>query len=337
MCETLFIIGNGFDLSHNLNTSYNDLKKYIKIMDFSLYKRINDQIFIGDENLWSSFESKVGTNIDFLENGLEEISQQISSVLDEAITNPDPMDGDVLMQQDNIQESINQLKEEYKENEYDKLGFNELYYEFIKYLEDMLNVEEKNISNKSKIKSIETLLRKNNNCKILTFNYTNTLEIMYGVDKNKIKHIHGKLNEDELIFGNKINNIKNLTDDFSRYIDEIRDRYNNAITSSSIKDSSAIYIDLSDKVDDLNDSLNMWSKDSEIYDMNLFLKSDKIQNIYVLGHSLGEVDKDYFEELDKKYPKAKWNVSYHNANGKQKMLNNFKKIISNKTPYLFKL
>lgn len=337
MCETLFIIGNGFDLSHNLKTSYNDLKEYIKIMDSSLYKRINDQIFLGKENLWSSFESEVGTNIDFLVNGLEEISQQISSVLDEVIINPDPMVGDMLMQQDNIQESIKQLKEEYKENEYNKFGFNELYDEFINYLENMLNKEEKIINNKSRIKTIEKLLHKNNNYKILTFNYTNTLEKMYVIDKNKIKHIHGKLNEGKLIFGNKISNIKKLTDVFSRHIDELEDRYDSAITSSSVHDSSAIYMDLSDKVDDLNNSLNMWRKDPEIYDMNLFLKSSKIQNIYVLGHSLGKVDKDYFEELDKKYPNAEWHISYHSDNGVQKMLNNFKTMIPNKLPCLFKL
>ena len=68
----LFIIGNGFDLAHNLKTSYIDLKNYVKKNDKHIYQQINKQIFIGETCLWNNFEENVGTDDSYFENGFQE-------------------------------------------------------------------------------------------------------------------------------------------------------------------------------------------------------------------------------------------------------------------------
>lgn len=43
--KNLFIIGNGFDLAHNLKTSYEDFHKYLK----NKYPQANEEKFIQPE------------------------------------------------------------------------------------------------------------------------------------------------------------------------------------------------------------------------------------------------------------------------------------------------
>lgn len=42
-----------------------------------------------------------------------------------------------------------------------------------------------------------------------------------------------------------------------------------------------------------------------------FLSTTMPNDIFVLGHSLGRVDKDYFKFINNRFPKARWWISYH--------------------------
>lgn len=59
---TLYILGNGFDLAHGLNTRYSDFRDYLansKNDDFKLLKEQLDDLYDQDE-LWSDFEKALG-------------------------------------------------------------------------------------------------------------------------------------------------------------------------------------------------------------------------------------------------------------------------------------
>ena len=54
----LIIIGNGFDLAHNLNTRYSDFMEYLWKNDKEFYDRLTKYIY--DEDLWNDFETALG-------------------------------------------------------------------------------------------------------------------------------------------------------------------------------------------------------------------------------------------------------------------------------------
>ena len=63
----LYIIGNGFDIAHNLQTRYSDFKNYTKKNNRDLYDKLNS---IYDEyELWNDFEQALGNP------NMEELSQ----------------------------------------------------------------------------------------------------------------------------------------------------------------------------------------------------------------------------------------------------------------------
>src|ERR1700753_1181866 len=79
MINTLYVIGNGFDLHHELRTSYFEFANYLKEHNISLYHNLESYISYptSNNNLWSQFESNLA-NLD-----IEEIlSEHIDSLPD---------------------------------------------------------------------------------------------------------------------------------------------------------------------------------------------------------------------------------------------------------------
>ncbi len=64
----LFIIGNGFDLAHNVNSTFLDFKTYLKKNNEDVSDKLSD--LYDEETLWSNFEEALGdpkyTTIEFL-------------------------------------------------------------------------------------------------------------------------------------------------------------------------------------------------------------------------------------------------------------------------------
>ena len=54
----LYIIGNGFDLAHNLPTRYSDFKEYVRNHNAELFSELNN--IYGENDLWSDFEKALG-------------------------------------------------------------------------------------------------------------------------------------------------------------------------------------------------------------------------------------------------------------------------------------
>lgn len=175
--DRLFILGNGFDLSHNLSTSYEHFKAFL----LRNYQYINgfenripnphnaDEIvtFIvnllskgNDDLLWKDIESSVG-NID------EYVSDYINQNLD---FDTQRLCGLIL----GI--AIEKIPK--------------LFYEWVNSID---------ISSACSKSAFHSLINQETDA-FLTFNYTTVLEDIYGIDAGNICHIHGKQHS-RIVFG----------------------------------------------------------------------------------------------------------------------------------------
>lgn len=269
--SSLFILGNGFDRAHGMETSYEDFQKYLK----RKYPNANDTKLIipsgtqmpkgdvkyDDDDVVSflmyliSQAEEDGDNWSDLESSLGRLS------FDECLYNSDPVvdqDGDydswknMYIRQDVANDLVIpclMIKE---------------------YFADWINtIPLKNIKPKE---GFMKLIDKDSDL-FFTFNYTETLEIIYKV-KN-VCHIHGKRGE-KLIFGHGNDN-----DYLEEYISEHPGAEDSLISIQEAlrKNTKDALADHADFFDNIPRGLN---------------------KVYSFGFSFSEVDRIYIEELCKR-------------------------------------
>ncbi|MGL5149181.1 MAG: AbiH family protein [Clostridium sp.] len=314
--KNLFIIGNGFDLAHDLKTSYLDFKKYVEENDPQFFKdfyslhmysfereyenplmteSINDEY----EGLWKNIESNmkdVNEDLIFdanLELGLEYNDPYSEDCFDTAY--------------DYLLPYIKGIPEKLLEN--------------LQRWVETIELEE--ISKKTKY--INNYYTQNI---YLTFNYTRVLEEVYEIDSSDICHIHGEVG-DELVIGHlnqersvELSEEKNREEDsFFEGLDPFEEEYKMALEEFSYTKNHYNY-----KVEQLKYKLLIEYYDKTVkvpqnhigYNKYFFNKISKVKNIYVVGHSLGDVDIPYFEEVFKRVDQnTRWNIFYYGENEKE--------------------
>ncbi|MBC1585709.1 hypothetical protein HB917_10915 [Listeria seeligeri] len=270
--SNLFIIGNGFDLAHGLPTSFNP--------DFREIAEANEsapdfwELFQSSgPNIWSDFENLLGRP-DF--NELQEIFDPFK---------PDyysdyERDRDSIIRQadisGNLQESID---------------------EFVHKAENQL-------INTSIIKSYADEF--DNDTLFLNFNYTHTLEFVYGISEYNVLHIHGTLRNNNIVLGYPEGSFKpekyfvDLTGKSQQYRGEDITEYIASIEDYYIRTA---FQNLFDKVEG-------YSKKYNLRELSRFLRNKQIENIIVIGHSYA-IDFAYFKLLSNEYPEAKWKLGWH--------------------------
>lgn len=148
----------------------------------------------------------------------------------------------------------------------------------------------------------------------LTFNYTSTLSNIYEVPPEKIFHIHGEaiVNPDALVLGHawspserkSLNDVENPEDFDTRVYEgnKIIDRY----FISTFKPSATII------------------KQNQSFFDSLY----NVQEIYIWGHSLSEVDLEYFKKIVAGVPLnlVSWKVSYYGQDEVKSHIKTFKSL-----------
>lgn len=189
----LIIIGNGFDLAHKIPTSYNDFRKYLIEKYPDAYKNkgriidiaeIYDMKLIAAELLLYAIDHVNGEDWSNFESSLSIINFEDKFPRHEHRENPDEdksTAGEYLMYICTLSEI-----------------FEECVRLWSVLLSDWIKDIERAIENYyyDPIDSICWLL--NGDIKIMSFNYTKTVQILYG--KSGVKHIHNRVGQ-ELIFG----------------------------------------------------------------------------------------------------------------------------------------
>lgn len=275
----LFIIGNGFDGSHGLETSYNHFKEYllsnnpeIKMDEFIVPTEIQEP-----DGGVSYKESEVLSMLFYLINEAEAEScteewtgqwNNIESALgyltfDEAFDWLDDIrdkDGD-----------INYFKTAYRNEDIASqlviptTTIKHLFAEWINTI-NLDSVEAK--------EDFRKLL--NVQDRFLTFNYTETLEEVFGIEEDNICHIHGKQYE-EIFFGH------GNTEDRSDY-------------------HMQKYIGSQDGLSDVNQQLRKKTEIALKNNLDFFddLEEADIKELYSYGFSFSKVDNVYLKEICKR-------------------------------------
>lgn len=252
---TLYIIGNGFDLWHGLPTSYNHFYKFAKDKLDELEPYFHTDVAYP----WHDFENSLGT-FDW---------EQFRDDHDHSdIAAEDFCTSELYGAEDELNELADNLVTEIRER-------------FNAWIEGI------DISVASKKMQFGL------NDRFFTFNYTSTLQLVYGIDVDNIHHIHGRTdNYDELIFGHR------ETMEEKPELDENGD--NNRTMFSDTEDAAKYpfyaFLKPVDKVIAEN--------------RDYFESLRDISEVRVIGHSLNEIDLPYIQELAQSVSGSKWIVYY---------------------------
>ena len=170
----LYIIGNGFDLYHNMPTSYSNFRDFVKEHDVELVEFVEKYFFHKtDCDFWSDFEENLGTFDDDLlrEYGLNYLE-------DYGCENwRDAFHHDYQYELKNV---IDRITQGLRKSFIDWLS--QISFQGIKKM----------------------LIDLDRDAYFLTFNYTRTLERIYNIPQQNILHLHGKFtgtDNDEIIYG----------------------------------------------------------------------------------------------------------------------------------------
>ncbi len=262
----LYIIGNGFDLHHGLRSRYFNFKEFVEEKNSELFEML--QTYFEAEFFWSDFEAALA------ELNTDEIINECSDYL------------------------VSYSSDEFRSRD------NHVYSQEVESRIKVITVVLRAVFTRW-ILSIETpenpdvLLDLDRGSQYLNFNYTGTLQKLYGIQGDQIKYIHNQAvnNDSELILGHgkSLNGIVSLNANLDADSYEYRTVQGNRLLDE-------YFVQMSKPTSQI-------LRDIEGY----FKSLNYIKEIYVLGHSLSLVDLPYFEKIIESVgPDTMWTVSYYN-------------------------
>lgn len=258
----LFIIGNGFDIAHNLQTSYINFRDYLIEEEWEFLDLFEEMYGchldmdrrLAERYLWKDFENNLS-------------SFDGDNIIDSATSIELGLDGGDFYIEDTLD------------------SYWESIYKYIYKLGDYLKLWIKSIDINCCTQT--DLICKNNDDLFLSFNYTSLLEEIYEIQEEQILHIHGSVSEtyEDLIIGHGnsdiINNYREQARSAKNQFDE---------KQSSICNALAAYCE----------SILKEVKSNIFFNSGFFQRLNEVNQVLVIGHSIGNVDLPYFKEIREK-------------------------------------
>jgi hypothetical protein len=293
MPNRLYLIGNGFDLHHGLKTRYAHFGAYLEQHDRPLYHLLESYIAFPqtDKDLWARFEENLA-NLD-----VEEIIDENRDRLPD-YGSDEFRDRDRYVFPDIMEELYNDLT----------TGLIDQFRSFILQVEMPPSAH-------------QYMIELDPKAEFLNFNFTHTLERLYGVDRNRILYIHGVADNEnsEIILGHGIdpaafeekspeppNGLDE--DDLAKWYDE-HDIYDYSFDTG--KEAIMRYFATMYKP----------TKDIITHHQSFFEGLGTIKEVYVLGHSISYVDLPYFKTIFKHVDaQAQWTVSFYSEEERESHL-----------------
>lgn len=278
----LFILGNGFDISHKISCRYSDFYIYLNENRNDILEAMEKFYSIeSDSDLWSDFETSLEKDI---------IYDSITDIIGENspnFTSDDFRDSDWYDAQIYVEQECEELLKNIR------AGFEE----WINSLE---------------IAEIKRTYKLDKSDYYITFNYTEILEQIYRIPLSRILHIHNKVGE-ELIFGHgkkseDFNVRKALYGDENAFltIDEEGNVESGEVGHEKFAESA------------VSSFYDMMRKPTQIIIENnsdYFNKLKSIDEIVVLGHSYNQIDFPYFKKISEITGNLlKWTLYYYSEN-----------------------
>lgn len=300
--KILTIIGNGFDLGHQLPTSFDEFIQ----SDPSVYPQ-KYATFRGGDGTWKMVEYLYG--------------KQLCDILAERSWH-------------DVAEVVEQIIGNYGLNEYgevDYWGFSsdafEDEFQAIQFRVDLLTEFEKDFQQYLRVRCGDDVLTKIatykiirellvSSSRIISFNYTRTIETAYGV--SNVDHIHGSVDTFIAIGSGTLDDAKeSLVDaeyptidkfgkdkyglqELAGYYDYDNEgnRYPKVFIERFFNEVAASTTEREDQVFNLLDAKNKDALTSRI-SMIATLGEEHYDRVYIIGHSLGEADYSVFDAINK--------------------------------------
>ena len=276
--ETLVIIGNGFDVGHGLPSKFSDFKDWMRKNNASLYETLNRYMDISGD-WWNDFE---GNLAEF----------NVPKIVNEAPRDSSPRDR-------KYPPSLTYPASDY-------------FRSLRKLISDSFVEWASSLTCESAKPFVELPLAD----LYVSFNYTDTLERLYGIPEEKILYIHGKaLRGDDIIFGHGKNHFELEHD--------VKEKY-------GLYESNDFYVPgtYGDAEYQLTIEISFFDKFPYTqlvkYDSILAPAVARATMIWVYGFSFSDVDFQYIEWMVDHNPNLNWKVSWHNEIDKKQILKTFR-------------
>lgn len=266
MKNQLYIIGNGFDLHHQIASKYSDFATYLERVDRHIFS-IAENYVVPEKNLWSYLEERLAEiDVDQIESHAENYLVPYG-----ADDWSDSGHHDYEYEIEQICEAISKKLREH-------------FADWVRQLEIPLHAP-------FPVRCIDP------NSSFLNFNYTSTLQRIYGVPDNNILHIHGSAADhtSKIVLGHG----------WDRQRSELRSRFVDEETDVRVAGGFEL-------IDELLAETFKPTKEILARNKAFFEDLSAVTEVFVLGHSLAQVDEPYFSAvLDHVESNAHWTVSFH--------------------------
>lgn len=272
----LYIVGNGFDLHHCLKTSPKDYCDFLNEEHPDVIDEIKgSEYFMGDGRELAEREDRFWTNVE--DNFKFCYSQMLEDTAEEYY--PD-LNEDSDARWHHAEFDAEAKVEESKEIK----KFNTTY--LVEWIQS-IDVAEATRSRQIHFEAGDLFVN---------FNYTKTLEVVYGISPDAVLHIHGCISDSQsLQFGNPEYTARKARS-------EAENSYgSDEFYGASIEPAANHYVTLADS---LSKDLN-----SNIPKLKHFITGKNVDEVVIMGHSYSGVDKLYYEKLlIPRFMKAKWTI-----------------------------
>ena len=286
--STLVVIGNGFDIMHGVKSSYWDFQKTI---GKNSLLRFYMEVYLDTEDLWSNLEDSLGR----LNYRLFLDPDIIDMWLDNyGAYDPDAQAANFFAAMETAIAPTFEIPRE----------LNKRFKKWVK----TLTVDGKD-------RPFEMF---HGDYKVLCFNYTEFIEDLYGAKADNICYIHGcrknrkNCKSGKLILGHRPGREDDQGEKVKPKQEKFKDPYKRYIMESALETAAreaAWYEEAMTK------NCDTIIKNHEQF----FSGLSDIEEVYVIGHSLSEVDYPYFREICKRSD-AKWYIGFHSLDDMKRFL-----------------
>lgn len=270
--QILYIVGNGFDLHHGIQSSYAAFGRYLKEVDADTYDQLERYLHV-DDDFWWKFEARLA----HLDTDL---------LLNDAVAYLPPYGADDWS-------DAGHHDYEYELNRVVAAISSSLRFRFRDWLCQLVIPPPAMMIGK--------LLPLRRDARYLSFNYTDTLQRVYGIPDVSVIHIHGAVTRanDQLVLGHGWE--RTTADSLNHSIDpesaDVRVMGGNGIVDRYFTET--------------------FKPTARVIKAHqpFFRSLSGIRKIFVMGHSMSSVDVPYLLELRRHLGNGdvQWQVSFHGS------------------------
>ena len=295
--STLYLFGNGFDIAHGIQTPYSAFRSFLKKEHELFLTRFEAMYHIqplDDTEPW--YTEKAQNRWD------ENVLKSLWACFEEEIGHPDVegmYDHAVSLVEGMPEEGVKDTLDYYWKNEY---GFSA---NLQKYVLEWLETVDTSAAYCKK----DALVNSNSDF-FITFNYTDTLEQIYGI--TNVLHIHGGVPSCSTVPPIMGHGNRYLIDSYTRRAKQANREcieWSESINEAIVKYCKSLYKD-TDKIIERNE--------------DFFSKTKDVDDVVCLGLSFGDVDIPYLERiLQEIKPNTRWRVYYYGKEAYERLNNVF--------------